>query len=216
MHELLVNLKAYRQSTDKNAPHLLQILEDIDDERLSVAVNHVDLRLASRYNLRFHAQGINPHTYGSHTGSIIPETVSKLGAEGTLINHSENQIPQDEIKHCVDRAKEVGIKSIVCVPNVDLIEVVAEKKPDAIAIEPPELIGGDISVSSAKPEVIKNAVDAAKPFDVPVLCGAGVKTEDDVHRAVQLGAQGILVASGVVKAANPEEAVRALLQGFED
>jgi triosephosphate isomerase len=49
---------------------------------------------------------------------------------------------------------------------------------------------------------------------IPVLCGAGVKNGEDVRKAKELGAKGILVASGVVKAENPEEAIRDLLEGF--
>jgi len=34
------------------------------------------------------------------------------------------------------------------------------------------------------------------------LCGAGIVTGEDVAAAVKLGAKGVLVASGIVKAKN--------------
>jgi triosephosphate isomerase len=40
------------------------------------------------------------------------------------------------------------------------------------------------------------------------LCGAGVKTGEDVAMALKLGSEGILVASGVVKAKYPESILR--------
>ena len=47
---------------------------------------------------------------------------------------------------------------------------------------------------------------------VAVLCGAGVKTGDDVKTAIDLGAKGVLLASGVVKAKDPEAVVRDLIR----
>ncbi|TMI59473.1 triose-phosphate isomerase, partial [Candidatus Bathyarchaeota archaeon] len=41
-----------------------------------------------------------------------------------------------------------------------------------------------------------------------VLCGAGVATAEDVSRALELGSEGVLVASGVVKSKDP----RAVLE----
>jgi triosephosphate isomerase len=40
---------------------------------------------------------------------------------------------------------------------------------------------------------------------VRVLAGAGISTGDCVKKAIELGADGVLLASGVVKAKNPEE-----------
>ncbi|HLD78075.1 MAG TPA: triose-phosphate isomerase, partial [archaeon] len=39
----------------------------------------------------------------------------------------------------------------------------------------------------------------------------GVKTRQDVQAALRLGAAGVLVASAVVKAKDPERALRALV-----
>ncbi|MBD3303718.1 triose-phosphate isomerase, partial [Candidatus Woesearchaeota archaeon] len=81
-------------------------------------------------------------------------------------------------------------------------------KPDFIAIEPKELIGGKISVSKARPELIRETVKAVK---TKVLCGAGINTRQDVKTALKLGAKGVLVASAVAKAKNPGKALKALI-----
>jgi triosephosphate isomerase len=49
--------------------------------------------------------------------------------------------------------------------------------------------------------------------DIMVLCGAGVKTGDDVSAALRLGAEGVLLASGVTKAADPAAVLQDLLDG---
>ena len=92
----------------------------------------------------------------------------------------------------------------------------AQLVPDFVAVEPPELIGGDISVSKAQPELVKDSVEAVKAVspDVKVLCGAGVKNGEDVKSALELGAKGVLLASGVVKAKDAEAVMRDLIKGL--
>jgi len=82
-----------------------------------------------------------------------------------------------------------------------------------VAVEPPELIGGDISVATADPDIVTDAVDAAGAVndDVDVFCGAGISTGDDVVTAGELGAEGILLASGVAKADDPRAALEDLV-----
>ena len=84
--------------------------------------------------------------------------------------------------------------------------------PDYIAYEPPELIGGDVSVSTAKPEVIRDIVNSVK---TKIIVGAGVKNKKDVEKCIELGAVGVLVASGVVKAKNAKKAIKDLAEGLK-
>jgi len=69
-----------------------------------------------------------------------------------------------------------------------------------------------VSVSNAKPEVIKEAVDKvkAKNSDVKVLAGAGVKDANDVKVALELGAEGVLAASHIVKSEDPEKIIKEM------
>jgi triosephosphate isomerase len=50
--------------------------------------------------------------------------------------------------------------------------------------------------------------------DITVLCGAGVKTGEDVAKAIELGAAGVLIASGVTKAQDQKTALLDLVQGL--
>jgi len=60
------------------------------------------------------------------------------------------------------------------------------------------------------------AVHSVNP-KLPVLCGAGVSTPEDVKKAIQLGTAGVLLASAFVKAPRAERTigkdVRATLAG---
>jgi triosephosphate isomerase len=84
--------------------------------------------------------------------------------------------------------------------------------PDMIAIEPPELIGTGISVSKARPELITESVKQIRKVNgsVKILCGAGVTTAEDVSKALELGSEGVLVASGVVKSKDPRTILRSM------
>ena len=162
------------------------------------------------------SQHLDPFEPGAHTGALIAKEIKKLGAIGSLINHSEKRIPLDDINKCVDLCKEYELVSVVCVQNCEEAGELAMSKPDFIAIEPPELIGGEVSVSTAKPEIIRNSVDCIKKVspNTEVLCGAGVKNREDVKKAIELGAKGILVASGVVKSPDIEKAMEELIKGM--
>lgn len=212
---LIVNLKTYREGSVENVSDLASACEraaNDTESSIAVAVQNADIhRISSSVDIPVLAQHIDPQGFGSNTGKDIAETLMCNGADGVLINHSEDQVPADVIETCVERAEDAGLETIVCASSPDMTETVSAFRPDYVAFEPEELIGGDISVSSAKPDLVEEAVERS---DVPVLTGAGVKGADDVEKALALGTEGVLVASGVVKADNPETAVRNLISGF--
>jgi triosephosphate isomerase len=88
--------------------------------------------------------------------------------------------------------------------------------PDMIAIEPPELIGSGRAVSKERPEIVSDSVNKIRVVnrEVRILCGAGITTGEDVYSALKLGAQGVLVASGVVKAQRPEDVLIDFCNGL--
>jgi triosephosphate isomerase len=94
--------------------------------------------------------------------------------------------------------------------------LIAIFSPDFLAIEPPELIGGSVSVTTADPGIVKGTVNEVKKANkkIKVLCGAGIKKGDDVKKAIELGTDGVLLASGVVKATDKEKVMRNLVKGL--
>ena len=217
---MVVNFKTYARGYGKQAFILAKILDDIARESgvsIAIAVSPTDIAsISSEVSIPVFAQHIDPIGFGSNTGYILPEAVKEAGAKGTLINHSEHRLKLADIEHTIKRAKEIGLETIVCTNNVQTTVSAAVLNPDFVAVEPPELIGGDISVSAAKPEVISESVEVVKKLALKarVLCGAGVKTEEDVRRALELGAEGVLLASGIVNAKNVSIATKKLITGF--
>jgi triosephosphate isomerase len=215
---VLVNLKTYAEGTGKNALELARFCEKVSletDVCVAVAPQFVDIAsIAAATSIPVFSQHIDPVVHGGFTGHVLPEAVKDAGAVGTLINHSERRLKLADIDASVNRAREANLASLVCSNNAAVSAAVATLKPDMIAIEPPELIGTGIPVSKAKPEVVSGTVELVKQVnsDVMILCGAGITQGEDVTAALQLGTQGVLVASGIVKAKDP---YRALL-GFAD
>ena len=217
---ILVNYKTYEKGYGANALSLTKTLQKVADEMkasVGVAVCPTDIKLISEgCSLPVFAQHIDAIGFGSHTGYILAEAVKEAGAVGTLINHSEHRLRLADIDDCVKRAKEAGLITCVCTNNLSTSKAASLLYPDFVAVEPPELIGGDISVSKAQPELVKGTVDAVKSVSpkVKVLCGAGVKNGEDVKKALELGSEGVLLASGVVKAKDVEAAMRDLIGGL--
>ncbi|MBN1896601.1 MAG: triose-phosphate isomerase [Candidatus Aenigmarchaeota archaeon] len=217
---LLINFKTYEQGTGKKA---LAIAKAADlaarktGANVILSVQPTDLKDVSKaVSIPVYAQHMDPIKPGSHTGWILPEAVKDAGAKGTLINHSEHNLDTDIISANIEKCKELKIVSVCCAATPKIATELAAFSPDFIAIEPPELIGGDISVAQAKPEIISDTVKAVKSVNpkVKVLCGAGVNSTEDVMEALELGAVGVLVASAIVKSAAPGKVIESLIKGF--
>ena len=217
---IIVNLKAYEQGYGADGFDLCKIMEEISIEHnvnLAAAVSPIDLvDFSDNLKIPIFAQHVDGVNYGSHTGSILPEAVRYSGAVGTLVNHAECQMNWEEIEKTINRCKELGLSTVLCTADLKSSEKGAHLNPDMIAVEPPELIGGDISVSTAKPEIISDTVEVVKKInsDISVLCGAGVKNQDDISKAISLGSEGILLASGVVKSSEPRKVLLDLIKGL--
>ncbi len=210
---ILINYKTYSQAIGKKAVELAKVAEVVYKETgitVAVAPQFTDLALvAEAVEIPVFAQHIDPIRPGAHTGHILPEAVKEAGATGTLLNHSEHRLRLDLIDDCIKRAKEVGLATVVCTNVPSVSAAAAALNPDMIAIEPPELIGTGIAVSKAKPEIVTDTLEAVKKVnpEVPVLCGAGITTGEDVYAALKLGTKGVLLASGVVKAKDWKKAI---------
>jgi len=209
----VINFKTYAESTGAKAVELATAANKVaDDSGVSIVVvpQAADIfQVAHEVNIPIYAQHIDGIQFGGHTGHILAEALAEAGACGTLINHSERRLELAEIDAANQAAKRANLATIICTNNVSTTKAAASLRPDFVAIEPPELIGSGIPVSQANPEVVMGAVDAA--MGVNVLCGAGISKGEDVKAAIELGTQGVLLASGVTKAADPEAALRGLV-----
>jgi len=218
---IIVNVKTYSEAIGEKAVELAEIMDKLAKETstsLAIAVQHTDIqKVADSVDIPVLAQHIDPISPGSHTGWVLPETVKEAGANGTLINHSEHRLKLADIDTCVRRAEENKLTTVVCSNNIRASKAIAALEPDFVAVEPPELIGGDISVTTANPEIVKGTVEEVRKIskNIGILCGAGVKNGKDIEKAIELGTDGVLLASGVLKAQDKEKVLRDLISGLK-
>lgn len=214
---VILNYKTYLESSGENALELARALKSASEESgitMVAAPQAADIyRIQDQISLPIFAQHIDPITPGGHTGSNLIETLIEAGISGSLINHSENIMKLADIDEVIQLCKQNDIESCVCTNNIATSKAIATFSPDAVAVEPPELIGTGIPVSQAQPEVVEDSVKGVKSINkkIKVLCGAGISTGDDMKAAMDLGADGVLLASGIVKAENPKEALLDLV-----
>ena len=213
---LAVNFKTYIEATGKRAIELAKVAEEVSRETgviIIVAPQFTDIEPVSKtVDIPVFSQHIDSINAGAHTGHVLAEAVKSAGAEGSLLNHSEKRISTSDIAGIVKLCADADLQSLVCADTTQASVEIAGMLPDMLAIEPPELIGTGISISKARPELITYSLKQIRKVNrsVRVLCGAGVTTAEDVSKALELGSEGVLVASGVVKSKD----ARAVLQSM--
>jgi len=217
---IVVNFKTYATAMGQKAVELAQAMERASNEhvRMVAVVSAFDLhavKLAAP-TLEVWSQHLDPVGQGSFTGWLQPENAIERGAKGTIINHAEHKVDMNHVKGLMEQLPE-GFPICACAADVEEAHRLAELGPTFIAVEPPELIGGDISVTTADPAIVSDTVAAVRDINsnVRVLCGAGVKDGKDVRTAVELGAHGVLLASGVTKASDVDAVLADLVAGLE-
>jgi len=201
----IINCKNYEEIAGDKIIKFIKIVEKISKKykiKIAVAPPQHLVGLVSKSSIPILAQHIDVSKVGSTTGFVVPELLKKSGVSGSLINHSEHRISSKEIAYLVPKLRDLKMISILCVKDVSEAKKYAKLNPDYIAIEPPELIGSGKAVSKEKPDLIIKAVEAVKSAKnkTKLLCGAGIVSGEDVSKASELGSQGILVASGIIKA----------------
>lgn len=217
---VIVNFKAYAEVDGQKAVDLAKACEEVATETgaaIMVCPPMVELAAVSAsVKIPVLSQNVDAKKPGSATGWVTPSMVRACGCFGTLINHSEHKVDPQIVGEAVRMSHDLGLCVIVCADNVESAKQLAVFAPDYIAVEPPELIGGDISVTTADPDIVKNTVNEVHSVNpnIKVLCGAGVKNGKDVATAIELGADGVLLASGVVKSSDPRATLRDLVSGL--
>lgn len=219
---VLVNFKTTPESRGRSALRLTRAAGRVArDLGVSIAVAPAALDLGavcSVARVPVFAQHVDADAGGPQTGAVPAEHVRSLGAVGTLLNHSERPLAPEALRAAHASARRAKLATVICAGGPAQAARVAALKPNFVAIEPPDLIGGSVSVSTARPSVVSRGVRAVRSVSrsTRVLCGAGVKTQQDVAKALELGTQGVLLASGVTRARDPARALRALARGLLD
>ena len=215
---IVVNFKVYAEAEGPRALTLAKTCQKVSKEsgvQIAVCPPMIGLALIARsMDIPVYSQNVDPLKPGSGTGFVTPSMLHSTDVKGTLVNHSEHRQPLESVGTCIEMCKYLSLDVCACAESAEEAGKIAGFAPQMIAVEPPELIGGDVSVTTANPHIVSDTVDAVHSVnpDVAVLCGAGVKTGEDVRAALDLGARGVLLASGVVKSRDPEAALRDLIK----
>jgi triosephosphate isomerase len=222
---ILINYKTYLEATGKKSVELSRTIEKIGQNSgvsVAVAPQFCDIAsVAAQVEIPVFAQHVDSVVPGASTGHVLADSVKAAGAAGTLLNHSEKLLRLADLEKAVGLTRELGLISVVCAGTAVAGSSVSLLRPNMVAIEPPELIGSGRAVSKEQPEVVTQSVKEIRRVnsDVKILCGAGVSTEEDVYASLRLGAQGVLVASALVKSSHPETIIAGFcnaVRRFED
>lgn len=212
---VIFNFKAYEESTFPKSSSLLKAISKTKSKNYELIVcpqTQELLFLKKEFpKLEFFAQDVSKNSFGAFTGKIGFSQLKKIGVKGAIVNHSESKKHFEELKEICIAASKEKFKLIVCVDSLMEAALISSFHPWAIAFEPPELIGSGKSVSTHKPELIARFVEMLSEKKIIPIVGAGVSTNFDLEKSLELGAEGVLLASAFVKAKNPEKWLKEFL-----
>lgn len=217
---IFVNFKAFAEGSGQKAIFLTRILEEVALEtgvKVIPVVQIIDAEeVVNATKLEVWIQHIDPVSYGPYTGWTLPEEAVRVGVRGVFLNHSEHKFSNwDDLTKAVKRCQEVDLKTLIFAGDLEELQKVLALRPTFVAYEPPELIGStETSVAQAQPETIAKASVLAKEASIPLIVGAGINSQDDVKKSLELGAVGVAVATDVVKAEDPKKELLDLTEGF--
>jgi triosephosphate isomerase len=204
---VIINFKTYQQG--KKSIDLAKKIEKVNN-KVIIGVQASDIyEIAKATNLKIYSQHVDFFKPGRHTGYILPEAIKKDGAKGTFLNHSEHPLKFSILKKTIKRCKKIRLKTAVFAKNLTEAKKIKKLKPDYLIIEPPELVGGKVSISKSKPALIQKI---AKELKTKFIVGAGIHTKEDVKTVIKLGASGIAVSSAITKAKNPGKKLKEFLK----
>lgn len=208
MKTILINFKTYPEGTGSRGLKLARNLRKAFP--VIIACQSADIRLIKKSGAKVYSQHIDPLDEGRNTGFVIASTIKKAGADGTMINHSEHRIKG--VSDCIKKAKNNGLKTVVCAETPREISRFASQRPDFLALELPELIGTMRSITKVKPNAVRVAVK--KSGNVPLLCGSGISNYEDAKAASELGCDGVLISTTILKARNPRKKLKEISEAF--
>jgi triosephosphate isomerase len=214
---LILNFKTYKEATGKNAVLLAKAAASVR-EKTGVSIilcpQLIDIPLVKReVDIEIWAQHVDPIDPGKDTGFISPYALVNAGVKGVLINHSEHPLTIDEIGKRVKFAKKYGLITLVLTSKAEEAKEINSMEPDYIGYEKKELIGGPVSITDADPGGIEAVLDL---INRPLIIGSGVNEPEDINTALKLGAKGVILASAVVLAQNPEEKLLELANTYQN
>lgn len=215
-----VNFKVYPGTGGENGLGLARKIDRVATEtgaEFVLTPQLPDIRLiAAETDLTVTAPHMDALSPGRGMGKILPETIREAGALGVVINHAENRDSFVDVERKIQRCREVGLDSIVCVDSLEMGEAVAAFDPDSVIFEKPEDISTDRAITQTHPERVEEFVAMMSEENprTKVLVGGGISSPDDVRLAFEQGADATGAASAVSLADDPETLLRSIAEAF--
>jgi triosephosphate isomerase (TIM) len=220
MRTLIVNFKNYKEVYGDGSTRLAAACAEVSKGsgvRIIVAPPVPLLsQVASSSGIPVYSQSVDDNFEEKSTGALVPGMVKGAGCAGTILNHSESRMGHDRLAKLVPMLAGIGLEVCLCAGTAAEAAELAALRPTYLAVEPPELIGSGMAVSRTRPGLITDTVNAVRGtgYGGPVLCGAGIVDGPDVKKAVELGTEGVLVSSSVVKARDWKSKVEELARSL--
>ena len=219
---LFVNPKSYLWG--KESLELALACDEISEKTgvmIFFTCPYADLRLIAENtsHVIVTAQNMDSLKPGRGMGAVLPESLAEAGAKAVVLNHAENQKTLAEMYACINRAKELGLITIVCADSTIESKAVAELGADVILAEPTALIGTGTTADASYTVECCREIKQVNP-ETKVMIASGITTGEDVYKVVYHGADGSGSTSGIVnapsRAGRVKEMVEALLKAMED
>ncbi|MBP3041547.1 triose-phosphate isomerase [Bacillaceae bacterium Marseille-Q3522] len=186
------------------------------------AQNNLDIFFTAQYvdipiiysqtsNIIVTAQHMDPLKPGRGMGYVVPEALKEAGARAVFLNHAEHPIELNKLVATINRAKEVGMYTIVCADSLEEAKAIAMLNPDILLCEPTNLIGtGKTSDENYLKETTATIKSVSE--NILVMQAAGISNGEDVYNTLVEGADGTGCTSGIVCASNPKEMLNEMIQ----
>lgn len=182
------------------------------DVRVIYTTPYADIRRVAenvKY-LKVFAPHMDDIPVGRGLACVLGESLKAAGAVGVMLNHAERPLSASTLVRTLNRARELGLMSIVCADSMAETRAMAQMHPDLMITEPTELIG---TGQAADLSYVKTSVDAIQSIDpnIGILVGGGISNGTDVYNTIMAGADATGSSSGIVKAADPGAMVHEML-----
>ena len=185
------------------------------DVRVIYTTPYADIRRVAENvkNLKVFAPHMDDIPVGRGLACVLGESLKAAGAVGVMLNHAERPLPSSTLVRTLNRARELGLMSIVCADSMDETRAVAQMHPDLMITEPTELIGTGVAADMS---YVATSVDAIMNIDpnIGILVGGGISNGTDVYNTIMAGADATGSSSGIVKAADPGAMVYEMLEAL--
>lgn len=198
---LIVNPKAYLYGDE--LVRLARLTDELAGQFQIPTIftaQHADLRLLAEHtlDLTITAQHMDPIAPGRGMGHVLPESLVDAGARAVVLNHAEHPLSLADLDATMERARAVGLSTIVCADSDAQCRAIAHLGPDAMICEPTAAIGTGAMDAGDYIERTTAIVKGVDP-SILVIQAAGVSSGADVARVLSQGADGSGGTSGIIK-----------------